>query len=163
MNMNFTIEKLKQNNLLPFTKLFKKIILNLDETIYSAQIKKDLITSFTKEFFEYHIQEKNSHYYIVKDSNNNLCGFIFGYNSYGVSQIEWIGVDLNYRNKNLGTNLLNRYIECCKNNKIHKITLTTIAKNLPAIQFYKKYNFKEELSLVNHWYRENWITFIKEL
>ena len=53
-----------------------------------------------------------------------------------------IAIHKNYRQQGFASSLLSEVINYCKNNGINKINLEVNENNIPAINLYKKLNFR---------------------
>lgn len=151
-----------QNDFIQFSDLFRKFLKSLDNSVYSEEIKNDLITGFTHHHLTLLYNRLDSCFYIAKDKRK-IIGFIFGWAEHGVFWIDWVGVSQQYRSKGLGAHLFDSLIKDCQQRKYHKIAFNTIDKNIRAIELYKRIGFKEEAIMENHWYKENWVYLSKEI
>jgi [ribosomal protein S18]-alanine N-acetyltransferase len=82
----------------------------------------------------------NEKIYVYKD-NNNIIGFIHISVNYEVADLLNIVINLSNRNQGIGTKLFNYMIDNLPLN-VNKIMLEVKSKNIEAINFYKKLNFK---------------------
>jgi ribosomal-protein-alanine N-acetyltransferase len=82
----------------------------------------------------------NEKIYVYKD-NNNIIGFIHISVNYDVADLLNIVINLSNRNQGIGTKLFNYMIDNLPLN-VNKIMLEVKSKNIEAINFYKKLNFK---------------------
>ena len=83
--------------------------------------------------------------------NNNLVGFLIYNKNYEVLDLLYIVVEPIYRNKKIGSELLEYLI----NNEIYeKILLEVRCDNVNAIKLYKKYNFKI-INIRKNYYENN--------
>ena len=71
--------------------------------------------------------------------NNELVGFLIFNKSYEIIDLLYIVVDVIYRKKGIGSELLKYLID---NSICEKILLEVRCDNSNAIKLYKKYNFK---------------------
>ncbi len=60
-----------------------------------------------------------------------------------------------HRGRGIGTVLLDRLIEWCRNSRAHKVTLQVWAHNLPATGLYHRSGFDVEGTLRGHYRRHN--------
>lgn len=108
---------------------------------------KDILISDFDDFWNYNIlsQEllsKNSKYFVAKEANNNIVGFAGVQFIIDEADITNIVVKKNYRNKGIGSILLEKLISISKKNNMSCITLEVNENNINAIKLYNKYNFK---------------------
>jgi len=108
--------------------------------------------AYTPKQLKYLITKANS-YCLAELNRDVLRGFIIVLyrNGSRFAGIEIINVDPKYHGEGIGTKLLNAAEEGMKNNKINKVKLEVSIGNLPAINLYKKFGFKEELYLKNYY------------
>ena len=111
------------------------------------EIKDTLETSFD-DFWNYNIlrselASENSTYYIAKISNNNnIVGFAGIWQAVDDMHITNIVVKKDFRQKGIGSKLLEKLIETSKQKNVISLTLEVNYKNTPAIRLYEKYGFK---------------------
>ena len=111
------------------------------------EIKDTLETSFD-DFWNYNIlrselASENSTYYIAKISNNNnIVGFAGIWQAVDDMHITNIVVKKDFRQKGIGSKLLEKLIETSKQKNVISLTLEVNYKNVPAIKLYEKHGFK---------------------
>lgn len=108
---------------------------------------KDYLASDFDEFWDYDTLESElsspfSHYFIAK-YNNQIVAFSGIKFILDEAELMNIVTKKSERHNKIATNLLNYLINFCKLNKKNLINLEVNAKNTIAINFYKKYNFKQ--------------------
>ena len=81
--------------------------------------------------------------YFIYQEKSNIIGFINYYDLYDRFELSYIEVKEEYRNKKVGSNLLNHLIELGKEKKINNITLEVNINNQFAIMLYEKYEFRK--------------------
>lgn len=108
--------------------------LNLDSTIYFIAFKDDL-----------------------------PIGYIGAEMLYDHADITAVAVDLDYRNKNIATLLLNKLIDTCKAQNFTAIFLEVRVSNLPAIRLYEKLGFKKINIRPNYYQNEDAYIYKKDL
>lgn len=86
--------------------------------------------------------DSNSTYFIVC-CENDILGFVGTLKIFDEIDIMNIAVRKDKRKLGIGSFLLSYLIDYCKSNKIQTITLEVNKNNEPAINLYKKYNFKQ--------------------
>jgi [ribosomal protein S18]-alanine N-acetyltransferase len=80
--------------------------------------------------------------FLVIEDMGRIVGFLFGILSSEMeSRVVMLAVKKEYRNKGLGTMLLNRYLLESANRGVQFISLEVRANNLPAIRFYQRLGF----------------------
>lgn len=75
--------------------------------------------------------------------NNKIVGVILYDIIYERCELTQIEVLESYRNRQIASRLLTYMIEDCQKNEIENITLEVKVTNIPAINLYKKFGFKE--------------------
>lgn len=80
--------------------------------------------------------------------NNNLVGFIWGYEKIGKLHINYFYINKGYRGKGVGQKLINSMYEKAKEKNIDTIELMVGSKNTNAMKFYKKQGFISERVLL---------------
>ena len=89
-------------------------------------------------FYETYLQG-----FLVAEQNHKIIGFIVGVKITNESaRILMLSVSPQHRRKNIGTNLLNKFIENIKMENIKEIHLEVRTDNEKAIRFYQKHNFE---------------------
>jgi len=96
---------------------------------------------------KYRIKECVSKYSFVAEEDKKIKGFLFSNlidDWYGKwINITFMGVRKSDRGKGIGTKLLELAVNSIKKDKFEKIELTVLLDNEPAIDLYKKLNFKK--------------------
>lgn len=96
------------------------------------------------------IDAKNSFTNLIKNQlvyvaeyNKEVIGYISGqilkklpWHSVQFAQLLNLYIKKDYRNKGIGTQLINKFIYCCNKNNINNIEVCALCKNLDAIKFY---------------------------
>ena len=98
--------------------------------------------------------------YLLKDNDNifvllddeDLIGYIIFHISKDFTDIFKIFIRDNDKRKGYATMLLNKVIDLAKRYNSHKLMVEVRAKNLNAINFYKKNNF-EQISIRDKYYK----------
>lgn len=83
-----------------------------------------------------------SKYFIYRE-NSNIIGFINYYDLYDRFEISYIEVQEEYRNKKIGSKMMNYLIDIGYKKNIVNITLEVNVENINAIKLYEKYNFQQ--------------------
>lgn len=121
-------------------ELSKMTILDLD-TI------SDILLSEFDDFwnistFKNELQNSNSQYIVAK-LNKEIIGFGGIWKAVDDIHITNIVVKKTFRNKNVGSILLNSLINLAKNQNTTSITLEVNSNNIPAQKLYEKFGFKK--------------------
>ena len=155
----FSVEKLDKSNSKEISEV-KEVELT---STYDVLKEKDLA---------YEINENPvSNFLVLKNSNNNVIGYIDYWITFDSSTIFKIVIKDTYRNKGLGYFLLNETIEILKKyedkedkTKLLYITLEVRKSNLSAISLYHKCGFKE-ITIKRGYYEdgEDAIYMVKDL
>ena len=140
--------------------------MNLDDL---ESIKDTLILEFD-DFWNYNIlkdelESKNSKYIVVKDieSNDEIIGFAGIKILVDEADIMNIVVKKSYRNKGIGSLLLGNLILLCNELNLKSLSLEVNEKNIPAINLYKKFGFRDIGTRKNYYKNENGIIMKKIL
>ena len=88
-------------------------------------------------------QNLNSNYFVAKNAQNEVLAFIGILTIVDEVDIMNIVVKKDKRMLGIGSYLLEFIINFSKSNSYNSITLEVNENNLPAINLYKKYNFKQ--------------------
>lgn len=126
--------------------------MNLDDL---NSIKDFLISDFD-DFWNYNILKeelecKSSHFIVVKNENFEILGFAGVKVIVDEADIMNIVVKKSFRNKGIGSFLLDNLISFAKNLHLNIITLEVSENNPIAISLYKKFGF-EELGIRKNYY-----------
>lgn len=80
--------------------------------------------------------------YIAYYIDNKIVGYLVYENLYDIVEIDYIYVVNEYRNKKIGSFMMEYLINLCKKEKLYNITLEVSINNIYAIKLYEKYGFK---------------------
>lgn len=94
----------------------------------------------------------------VKDE---LGGYLFGWNEYGVFWIDWLETFEDYRRLGLATMLLERCEDECRRRNVHKIFFDVAADNEEAQKFFRAHGYVREATLRRHWLGKTYYLFRK--
>ena len=126
-----------------------------------------ILASDFDDFWSYSIlkDEINSEnsYYIVAKSENEIVGFAGIKVLLDESDIMNIVTKKSYRNKGIGSILLQYLIDLSYNLNLKQITLEVNESNLSAISLYKKFDFKKIGLRKNYYNSQNAIIMSKLL
>ena len=132
-------------------------------------IKDFLILDFD-DFWNYNVLKdelvnENSRYIVAKNvqSNNEIVGFAGIKIFLDDADIMNIVVKKNYKNNGVGTLLLENLISLCNELNLQSLSLEVNEENLPAINLYKKFGFKDIGTRKNYYKDKNGIIMKKRL
>lgn len=124
-------------------KLFELEKKNYDPTLVSEWP----LTDEGKEYFEDLI---NNHYVIVAVLDNEIIGYLAGtinekgsYEEIQYGEINNMLINEKYRGYGVGKKLIDQFKEYCKESNIYNLKVVASAKNINAINFYKKNGFDD--------------------
>lgn len=121
--------------------------MNITEmTNKDAEKIKDHFQENFDDFWNYEILKdeivnNNSKYIVAKTETDEIIGFIGIKIILDEAEFMNIVVHKDYRNKGIGSKLLEKILYICKKLKIKRILLEVNEKNETAIKLYEKYNF----------------------
>ena len=125
--MNIIIEKMTKEHL-------DKIKENL---------KEDFDEFWNENVLKNELENPASTYIVAKDEQNNIVGYAGIWQPIDEAHITNIVTKKDKRRNKIGTRMLEELIKVAKEKKLMDITLEVNVNNIPAINLYKKYNFKE--------------------
>ena len=116
-------------------------------TLEDLKLLKDNLTTDFDDFWSYEILQNeldnpNSEYFIAKQ-DNEILGFAGIWKSIDDVHITDIVDKKIYRKKHIGSALLQKLIDTAKEQNFKSITLEVNENNLPAINLYTKFLFKQ--------------------
>ena len=147
----------------------------MDIEIYKFELKdlesiKDFLTLDFDDFWNYNVLKdelvnENSRYIVAKNvqSNNKIVGYAGIKIFFDDADIMNIVVKKNYRNNGVGTLLLENLISLCNELNLQSLSLEVNEENLPAINLYKKFGFKDIGTRKNYYKDKNGIIMKKVL
>ena len=137
-------------------------------TDYDLSLLKDILIDDFDDFWTYDILQEelnnpNSEYFVAK-LENNILGFAGIWKSVDDVHITDIVVKKSNRQNGIGSRLLEELIQTAKMQNFKSITLEVNGHNLPAINLYLKYGFKN-VGFRKKYYgnKDNAIIMTKEL
>ena len=125
--MEITIEKMTLEHL-------KQIEENIEEEIDKF---------WNKEVLKSELDNPASSYIVALDENKNVVGYAGIWQPLEEAHITNIVTKKDKRQNKIGTKMIEKLIDMAKDRKLSDITLEVNINNLPAINLYKKYQFKE--------------------
>ena len=123
-----------------------KISISIMNQTDLQEIKDILITDFDDfwkyEIFKEELANTNTKYLVLRYNNEIIC---FGGIKIILDEANLMNIVTKkiYRHQGLGSILLEKLITLAKENNCTSITLEVNENNLPAINLYNKYSFKE--------------------
>ena len=113
---------------------------DVDEVLNISNLS--LKESWSKESLLKEVTNPLAKYFLVKDNNKNILGFAGVWIIVDEGHITNVAIHPNFREKGLGTYLMNALIKGCKAEKCNSITLEVRESNVPALKLYEKLGFK---------------------
>ncbi len=119
------------------------------------------IQQFTVEKIKKFISSENRFLFIAE--KDTVVGYAHGmhYGKSGFGILHGIGVDFAYQRKKLGTRLLEKVFEYCREKNLHKLSLYTFPVLRPAVNLYLKMGFVPEAYLKKQWWGVDFIFMSK--
>ena len=99
-------------------------------------------SGFARKTFEKELENKIAAYFVA-ESDEMPVGYAGLWNICGVADVIDVAVHKDFRRQGIGEKLIEKLIECCKNEKISEINLEVRMSNLAAQSLYKKMGFSE--------------------
>ena len=136
-------------------------------TVKDLESIKDILISAFDDFWNYNIlkdelKSENSKYIIAK-SNNKIVGFAGIKILFDEADIMNIVVKKDYRNKGIGSILLENLVSLSEKFCLSSLSLEVNEENIPAINLYKKLGFKNIGIRKNYYNEKNGIIMKKNL
>lgn len=124
--MNISIEKLGENHIEKLALIEKECF----STPWSENALREELENFHARF-------------LVAVCDGEVSGYIGAHNILGEVYITNVAVSEKHRRKGMGEKLINSLISLCESENAEFITLEVRESNKPAINLYKKMNFKD--------------------
>lgn len=138
-------------------------------TIENLELIKDILLTEFDDFWNYNVFKSEllnpNSKYIKAELEGKIIGFAGIWKAVDIVHITNIVTAKSYRNKGLGSIMLNKLIEIAKlETDIDSITLEVNSNNIPAQKLYEKYGFKT-VGLRKKYYnnKDNAIIMTKEI
>lgn len=133
------IKSLSHDKIDQFYSFFYNILSkNFDH--YTKDTKEYFLKKiYTKDYFRNNLYSSNYHNAFIEIQDNVRAIIIANGGFGGVGFVSWIGVHDEYRDKGLGTHLLDNYESMIKENDGHLIEVYTFPE---TIKFYEKLGFE---------------------
>lgn len=119
--------------------LLTKLI--LDEKNYDPSAE----TIIVKDYYIHYIKDPTKYFQICED-NNKIVGYIYCILDNNKAKIDALYIEELYRNKKIGTTLIENFINYCRDNNINEVTIKVLENNDIAKKMYSKYfiNYNKE-------------------
>ncbi len=129
---------------------------------YNELAKSNEISHYTFENLIEKIKE-DKYSIIIAIENDKLLGFCFNrFDDYTI-WLEWIITQKDYRKSGIGNMILKKLQEYSLKRKCHKIWCDCRTTNAISKSFLEKFGFKFIVELKNHWYKQDFYIFDKEI
>lgn len=122
------------------------------DSIYEIE-KVSFANPWSKESYINEINNKSA-IYIVVEIDNKIIGYAGMWLIFDEAHITNVAVHPNFRNRNVGSRLIDELISIGNNKKIYDFTLEVRKSNEAAINLYNKYNFSVE-GIRSKYYQDN--------
>lgn len=106
-------------------------------------IEEEFDKFWNKEVLKSELDNPASSYIVALDENKNVVGYAGIWQPLEEAHITNIVTKKDKRQNKIGTKMIEKLIDMAKERKLSDITLEVNINNLPAINLYKKYQFKE--------------------
>ena len=106
-------------------------------------IEEEFDKFWNKEVLKSELDNPASSYIVALDENKNVVGYAGIWQPLEEAHITNIVTKKDKRQNKIGTKMIEKLIDMAKERKLNDITLEVNVNNLPAINLYKKYQFKE--------------------
>lgn len=145
--MKIDIREANMNDLIHIQNLNNSLF-DLEYNNYDSTLK--LGWPFEKEGKEYFIDRINNNLIFVAEINGKIVGYLAGnileeisYSVETFAELDNMYIDTNYRGYGIGSKLIDKFKNYCKNIGIENIKVTAYAHNKQAIKFYMKNGFQD--------------------
>lgn len=165
------IRKATQNDFSSIIEMPIKLATHLSKS-YDPTVKPDwFLSNDAKEFYLEFLTDKTKCIYVAEEEKK-IIGFIVGelfdkteywYRKINCfAELDELYVDEEYRSKGVGSKLMDKFKEWCKEQGVDRISLEVSSTNVPSILFYQKHSFKEQYVVMEMALEENKTEQIKE-
>lgn len=114
------------------------------QTLAGICTQSKTAAAWSAEDFQTEAAQKTSEIFIITETENNtktVLGFCAARFAFETAEITNFAVLPQVQRKHLGTELFAHTLNFLKGRGVKKITLEVSSKNIPAQEFYKKFNF----------------------
>ena len=108
-------------------------------------------------------QENSFSRQLVCVKDENIVGILLYSVMYERTEIDYICVKKEYRNKNIATDLINEMFTILIQENVETVSLEVRKSNIPAQNFYKKMGFSEVAIRSNYYKNEDGILMVRKL
>ena len=108
-------------------------------------------------------QENSFSRQLVCVKDENIVGILLYSVMYERTEIDYICVKKEYRNKNIATDLINEMFTILIQDNVETVSLEVRKSNIPAQNFYKKMGFSEVAIRSNYYKNEDGILMVRKL
>lgn len=147
------------------TEIIRKTRLTDINDIYKIELAQSS-SPWKKEHFVDEISNDLSYFFVIENYiSNEIIGFIIFWIIDDIAELHSVAISDIYKRSGNGLSLINNMFELLKKKKIREIFLEVRASNIPAINLYKKLEFKE-INIRNNYYKsppEDALVFRKSL
>lgn len=116
--------------------------INIDDKEIIEKVESAFPTFFSKNSIFNDFKQNAFTKYFIYMEKSNIIGIVNYYDLYDRFEISYIEVLESFRNKKIGSLLMEHLINIGKNKNINNITLEVKVTNEFAIRLYKKYDFE---------------------
>ena len=116
--------------------------INIDDKEIIEKVESAFPTFFSKNSIFNDFKQNAFTKYFIYMEKSNIVGIVNYYDLYDRFEISYIEVLESFRNKKIGSLLMEHLINIGKNKNINNITLEVKVTNEFAIRLYKKYDFE---------------------
>ena len=116
--------------------------INIDDKEIIEKVESAFPTFFSKNSIFNDFKQNAFTKYFIYMEKSNIIGIVNYYDLYDRFEISYIEVLESFRNKKIGSLLMEHLINIGKNKNINNITLEVKVTNEFAIRLYKKYEFE---------------------
>lgn len=106
-------------------------------------IEEEFDKFWNKEVLQSELDNPASSYIVALDENKNVVGYAGIWQPLEEAHITNIVTKKDKRQNKIGTKMIEELISMAQKRKLNNITLEVNVNNMPAINLYKKYQFKQ--------------------
>lgn len=126
----------------------------------------EVLTKYYHEFHDKDVDpflEEPFKYLYVYEVDKKVVGFINYSIIYDRAELNYLYVDIDFRKRNIASEMLKFFIVDCVDNKCKNITLEVSEKNIGAINLYKKFYFDIKAVRKNYYKDSDGLLMMREL
>jgi ribosomal protein S18 acetylase RimI-like enzyme len=92
-----------------------------------------------------YLSTPGSHFWVAETEDGQVVGMIgVQQHDAGVGEIRRLRVAISHRRRGIGSMLLQRALEFCRDHGLLKVTLDTYIEREPALKLFEKFNFRHD-------------------